>query len=136
MPKGTALRQRLRANTQGQSRRVAWQAMPWKTSHRHIFRLHKRRSRATPRGAVRTAPKRPTRLVKSWYARRLAVRRISHDHLGKHTAGIAGVKSLTPAGRWRLAPSRRLDGQATPVRFFLLTMRRPPRSTLFPYTTV
>jgi hypothetical protein len=114
--KGTAMSQRLRAKTQGQSLMVAWQNIPWKKSHRHVFRLQKRRYRATQRGDVRTAHKLPTRLVQSWYARLLAVRRISQDTRGKHTAGIDGVKSLTPAGRWRLATSLRLDGQATPLR--------------------
>jgi RNA-directed DNA polymerase len=55
-------------------------------------------------------------LVKSWYARLLAVRRISQDNRGKHTAGIDGVKSLTPARRWRLAMAIRLGGKATPLR--------------------
>jgi RNA-directed DNA polymerase len=95
---------------------VAWQDIPWKKIHRHVFRLQKRMYRATQRGDVRTAHKLQTLLVKSWYARLLAVRRISQDNRGKHTAGIDGVKSLTPAGRWRLATSLRLDGQATPLR--------------------
>src|SRR5256714_1968625 len=29
-----------------------------------------------------------------------------------------------------------LDSRATPRRFFFLMIRRPPRSTLFPYTTL
>jgi RNA-directed DNA polymerase len=44
------------------------------------------------------------------------VRRISQDNRGKKTAGVDGVKLLTPAGRWRLANAIRLDGQATPLR--------------------
>jgi len=45
-----------------------------------------------------------------------SVRRISQDNRGKNTAGTDGVKSLTPAGRWRLANTIRLDGRATPLR--------------------
>jgi RNA-directed DNA polymerase len=55
-------------------------------------------------------------LVKSWYARLLAVRRISQDNRGKHTAGIDGVQSLTPAERWRVVNTLRLDSTATPLR--------------------
>ena len=40
---------------------------------------------------------------------------MSHDR-GKQTAGIDGVKSLTPVQRWHLANTLRLDGQATPLR--------------------
>lgn len=44
------------------------------------------------------------------------MRRVTQDHRGTHTAGIDGVKSLTPAQRWRLAKAIRLDGHATPLR--------------------
>lgn len=108
--------QRLRAKTQGQALTVAWQNIPWTKVHRHVFRLQKRIDRATQRGEVQTAHKLQTLLMKSWYARLLAVRRISQDNRGKHTAGIDGVKSLTPTRRWRLAQSLQLDGQTTPLR--------------------
>jgi len=108
--------QRQCAKTQGPPPMVAWQDVPWKKVHRHVFRLQKRIYRATQRGDVRTAHKLQKVMLKSWYARLLAVRRISQDNRGKRTAGIAGVKSLTPAGRWRLANTIRLDGKATPLR--------------------
>ena len=108
--------QRQRVKTQGPSLKVTWQDLPWKKIHRHVFRLQKRIYRATQRGEVRLARKLQKLLVKSWYARLLAVRRISQDNRGKKTAGVDGVKLLTPAGRWRLANVIRLDGQATPLR--------------------
>jgi RNA-directed DNA polymerase len=95
---------------------VAWQGIPWKKVHRHVIRLQKRICRAPPRGEVRLARKLQNLLVKSWYARLLAVRRISQDNRGKKTAGVDGVKLLTPARRWRLANAIRLDGKATPLR--------------------
>jgi RNA-directed DNA polymerase len=95
---------------------AAWLDIPWNKVHRHVFRLQKRIYQATQRGDVRTARKLQNLLVKSWYARLLAVRRISQENRGKNTAGIDGVKSLTPAGRWRLAQSLRLNGQATALR--------------------
>ena len=95
---------------------VAWQDIPWKKVQRHVFRLQKRIYRATQRGQVRTAHKLQQLLVKSWYARLLAVRRVTQDNRGKHTAGIDGVKSLYPRQRWRLATALRLDGTAPPLR--------------------
>jgi RNA-directed DNA polymerase len=108
--------QRQCAKTQGVSLKVAWQDIPWKKVQRHVFRLPKRIYRAAQRGDVRTVHKLQKLLVKSWYARLLAVRRVTQDNRGKHTAGIDGVKSLTPPQRWRLAKEMRLDGQATPLR--------------------
>ena len=108
--------QRLRANTQGPSLMVAWQDIPWKQVQRHVFRLQKRMYRATQHGQVRTAHKLQKLLLKSWYARLLAVRRITQDNRGKHTAGIDGRKSLTPPQRWRLATALRVNGHAAPLR--------------------
>jgi RNA-directed DNA polymerase len=108
--------QRQRAKTQGVSLKVAWQGIQWKQVHRHVFRLQKRIYRATQRGDVRTVHKLQKLLVKSWYARLLAVRRITQDNRGKHTAGIDGRKSLTPPQRWRLANELRLDGRASALR--------------------
>ena len=95
---------------------VAWQDIPWKKIHRHVFRLQKRIYRATQHGHVRTARKLQKLLVKSWYARLLAVRRVTQDNRGKHTAGIDGVKSLTPEKRLALANAMHCDGKATPLR--------------------
>ena len=95
--------QRQGAKTQGVSLKVAWQDIAWKKVQRHVFRLQKRIYRAAQREDVRTVHKLQKLLVKSWYARLLAVRRITQDNRGKHTAGIDGAKTLTPPQRWRLA---------------------------------
>jgi RNA-directed DNA polymerase len=108
--------QRQGAKTQGSSLKVAWQGIPWTQVHRHVFRLQKRMDRATQRGEVRTVHKLQKLLVKSWYARLLAVRRTTQDNRGKHTAGIDGAKSLTPPQRWRLANEIHRDGTATALR--------------------
>ena len=116
MLKGKAMRQRQGANTQGVSLTVAWQGLAWKKGPRHGFRLQKRMDRAAPREDVRTVHKLQQWLVKSWYARLLAVRRMTQDHRGKHPAGRDGAKPLTPPQRWRLANTRHLDGTATALR--------------------
>ena len=71
---------------------AAWQDIPWQKVHRHVFRLQKRIYQATQRGHVRTVHKLQNLLLKSWYARLLAVRRVSQDNRGKHTAGVDGTK--------------------------------------------
>jgi RNA-directed DNA polymerase len=118
--------QRQRAKTQGPSLMVAWQDVPWKKVHRHVFRLQKRIYQATQRGQIRTAHTLQKLLIKSWYARLLAVRRVTQDNRGKHTAGIDGRKLLTPPQRWALAHELRLDGQATPLRRTWIPKRGSP----------
>ena len=108
--------QRQGAKTQGLSLKVAWQGIAWKKGQRHVFRLQKRMYRAAQREDIRTVHKLQKLLVKSWYARLLAVRRITQDNRGKHTAGIDGARTLTPPQRWRLANTLHLDGTATALR--------------------
>ena len=81
---------RLRAKTQDHtSLMVAWQDIPWKKVERHVFRLQKRMYQAAQHGKVRTVHKLHNLLIKSWYARLVAVRRVTQDNRGQHTAGIA-----------------------------------------------
>ena len=108
--------QRQCAKTQGLSLKVAWQGIPWKKVQRHVFHLQKRIYQAAKRGDVRTVHKLQKLLVKSWYARLLAVRRTTQENRGKHTAGIDGAKSLTPPRRWRLASTLSLEGKASALR--------------------
>jgi RNA-directed DNA polymerase len=54
------------------------------------------------------------------------VRRVTQDNRGKHTAGIDGVKVLTPPQRRRLAMELRLAGTATPLRRTWIPTRGSP----------
>lgn len=95
---------------------VAWQEVPWQKIERHVYRLQKRIYRATQQGCVRTVQKLQKLLLKSWYARLLAVRRVTQDNRGKKTAGIDGVKSLKPPQRLDLARHLSLTCGAAPLR--------------------
>ena len=109
--------QRQRANTQNVNVLMAvWQDIPWTKVLRHVFRLQKRIYQAAQRGHVRTVRKLQNLLSKSWYARLLAVRRVSQENRGRHTAGIDGVRSLKPPDRLALARVLELDGKAAPLR--------------------
>jgi RNA-directed DNA polymerase len=55
-------------------------------------------------------------LKRSKAAKTLAVRQVTQDNRGKRTAGIDGVKNLTPAERQAMASKLTLEGKATPVR--------------------
>ena len=55
-------------------------------------------------------------LMKSRAAKLLATRRVTQENLGKKTAGVDGVKALSPRQRWELAKELRIDGKAMPTR--------------------
>ena len=54
--------------------------------------------------------------MKSWYAKLLAVRRVTQDNKGKNTAGVDGVKSLSPAARFKLVNNLKLGSKVKPTR--------------------
>jgi RNA-directed DNA polymerase len=72
--------------------------------------------RASQRGDAQTVHKLQRVLMNSWSAKCLAVRRVTQDNQGKKTAGVDGVKSLSPRHRLALVSSLKLKPQARPVR--------------------
>lgn len=93
-----------------------WRMIPWRKLERNVFKLQKRIFRATQRGATATVHRLQKLLMKSWSARCLAVRRVTQDNRGKKTAGIDGIKSLTPNQRLTLADNLTLSTKAQPTR--------------------
>src|SRR5215813_4620462 len=86
-----------------------WNTLPWTRIQRQVFKLQKRIDRASQRHDDSTVRKLQRLLLHSWSARLLAVRQVTQDNRGKRTAGVDGVKSLTPPQRLTLAQSLTLD---------------------------
>src|SRR5215470_8727420 len=97
-----------------------WALLPWHKLERHVYRLQKRIYRASERGNVQAVHRLQQLLMRSRSAQLLAVRRVTQENQGKKTAGIDGVKSLTPAARLVLAevihPKHMKRIKAKPVR--------------------
>src|SRR6266581_4858209 len=93
-----------------------WNDVPWKHSGRAVFKLQKRIYQASQRGDVRGVHRLQRLLMKSWSARLLAVRRVTQDNRGKRTAGVDGVKNLTPPQRLRLTQTLSLAANTQPTR--------------------
>jgi len=80
-----------------------WNTIPWSHAQRAVFKLQKRIYQASCRGDTKTVHQLQRLLMKSWWACLLAVRRVTQDNQGKNTAGVDGVKRLTPHQRMTLA---------------------------------
>ena len=89
--------------------RYEWKALPWRKLERAVFKLQKRIFRASRRGDAKAVHRLQRLLMKSWAARCLAVRKVTQDNRGKRTAGVDGVKHLTP-------PQRLVLAAALPIR--------------------
>ena len=93
-----------------------WKDLPWKTIQRKVWKLQKRIFRAAQRDDQRAVHRLEHLLMKSWSAKCLAVRRVTQDNRGKKTAGVDGVKALTPSQRLALVATLSLTDKPQPVR--------------------
>ena len=97
-----------------------WADLPWRKLEQHLYRLQKRIFKASERNDLKTVYKLQKLLMKSRSARLLAVRRVTQDNQGKKTAGIDGVKWVSPAGRMTLTeaihPKRIDERKPKPLR--------------------
>jgi RNA-directed DNA polymerase len=90
---------------------VEWKDINWRKLERVTFKLQKRIFRASSRGDVKAVRKLQKTLINSWSAKCIAVRRVTQDNQGKNTAGVDGVKSLSPKQRMNLAGRLKLTGK-------------------------
>jgi RNA-directed DNA polymerase len=93
-----------------------WKDINWRKLERIIFKLQKRIYKASNRGDVKLVRRLQKLLIKSWAARAASVRRVTQDNQGKKTAGVDGVKSLTPKQRLILINKINLGSKVKPTR--------------------
>jgi RNA-directed DNA polymerase len=96
--------------------RYEWNAIPWRKLEVRVFKLQRRIYQATTRGGTKKARRLQKLLTSSWSAKSLAVRRVTQENKGKKTAGVDGVKSLTPKQRLKLVSTMDLHEPVKPVR--------------------
>lgn len=89
-----------------------WEAIDWRKVERYVFKLQKQIFKASRQGDKKKVRQLQKTLMRSWYNRLLAVRRVSQDNRGKKTAGVDGIKSLTPIARIKLAKQLRIKGKS------------------------
>jgi RNA-directed DNA polymerase len=97
-------------NTEG------WRQINWRKAERYVFRLQKRIYAASRRGDVKRVRKLQKTLMRSWSNKVLAVRRVTVENQGKKTAGVDGVKALSPEARMKLVGELKLTGKSKPTR--------------------
>jgi RNA-directed DNA polymerase len=93
-----------------------WNTLTWRDTEKRVFKLQKRIYQASRRGEAGRVHGLQRLLVNSRSGRYLAVRRVTQDNRGKKTAGVDGVKSLTPRERLLLAEHLSINDRSQPVR--------------------
>ena len=103
-------------NTDSQQKTVGWNDINWQKVDRYVFKLQKRIYAASRRGEIKSVRKLQKTLMRSWSNKVLAVRRVTQDNRGKKTAGVDGIKSLSPEARMKLIGQLKLTGKSKPTR--------------------
>lgn len=93
-----------------------WRTINWKHVQKTVYRLQTRIFKAKRRGDTKQVHRLQKLLMKSRSAKLLAVRRVTQDNAGKKTAGVDGIKSLSPCQRLFMASSLSLSGKSKPTR--------------------
>jgi len=118
MPK-TAKTVGLTAETNNDKKEMSplqWRDIGWKALEKRVYKIQKRIYKASQRGDVRTVHRLQKTLINSWSAKCLAVRRVTQDNQGKKTAGVDGIKSLSPEARLNLVNELKLGSKSKPTR--------------------
>lgn len=96
--------------------RNRWKDLPWREIEGKTFKLQKRIYRASRSGKQVVVHQLQKLLISSWYAKCLAVRKVTQDNRGKKSAGVDGQLALSPRRRMKLAESLRLKPRTLAVR--------------------
>ncbi len=78
-------------------------SLPWSSLEQQVVRMQKQISQACQRGDKQAVHSLQQQLMEAEAARLLAVRRVTEENQGRHTAGVDGVKSLTAQERLAMA---------------------------------
>ena len=81
---------------------TTWADINWHTGEGHVRRLQERIYRAATNKAWRRVKNLQKLLVRATSNKLLAIRGITQENQGQHTAGIEGRVDATPEARWRL----------------------------------
>lgn len=95
---------------------MGWKDINWRQVERYLFKLQKRIYAASRRGDIKTVRKLQKTLIRSWSNKVLAIRKVTQENRGKKTAGVDGVKSLSPEARMKLVGQLKLTGKSHPTR--------------------
>ena len=95
---------------------VGWDSINWQKVDKYVYKLQKRIFAASRRGEIKKVRKLQKTLMNSWSCKVLAVRRVTQDNRGKKTAGVDGIKNLSPEARIKLVGQLKLTGKSKPTR--------------------
>jgi hypothetical protein len=84
-----------------QRKSLAWS---WSQINERVLKLQRIIYKNSKEGNVRMVRRYQHLLIASQDAKLLAIRRVTQDNTGKNTAGVDGIKTLSPRPPWEVFP--------------------------------
>ena len=95
---------------------MKWNKIKWKPIEQYILKLQKKIYQASKNNRKLEMYRLQKILLSSQAAKLKAVRRVTQDNRGKKTAGVDGIKLISPEKRFKLANLLVLNGRASPIK--------------------
>jgi RNA-directed DNA polymerase len=95
---------------------VEWNRINWQKLEVAVYKLQKRIFQASLRGDTKAVRRLQKTLMRSWSGKALSIRKVTQDNQGKKTAGVDGIKSLTPKARLTLVLSLNINQKVNATR--------------------
>jgi len=93
-----------------------WRDINWPLVEKRNRRLKKRIFKASLNGEQAKMRNLQKRLIRSLDAKLLAVKRVCLSSVSRKTAGVDGIKNLSPENRLKLVSDLKMSGRASPIR--------------------
>ncbi len=93
-----------------------WETINWAKAQRCVLKLQKRIYRASECGDVKAVHKLQRLLTNSWYAKVVAVRKVTQDNRGKNTPGFDGILRLRNYQKVKLAQKLCFNDKSQPTK--------------------
>ena len=93
----------------------SWDKIQWAEINTRVFRLQTRIYKASLEGHIEKVHKLQKLLIHSESAKFLAIRKVTQDNKDRHTAGIDGLKDLSPSQRYKLTSEIQIDGTSSVI---------------------
>lgn len=97
-------------------RKIVWNAINWKKIQLRVWRIQTKIYDCSLKNNKVQVIKLQKILINLFDAKLLAVRKVTQDNRGKKTAGIDGVKLLSPSQRISLTYKLKIDGRCNPIK--------------------
>jgi len=101
-------------------RKIVWNTINWKKIQLRVWRIKTKIYYCSLKGNRSQTIKLQKILINLFEAKLLAVRKVTQDNRGRKTAGVDGVKLLTPSQRISLAYKLKIDGRCNPIKRSLI----------------